>query len=217
MEQLPFNPTDGAVVLILVISGLIALVRGFVHEVLGLFAWIGAGVATYYGIDYVIPIARDMVENQALADIGAGVVLFLIVLVFLSLATKIIADKIRDSSLGTLDRSVGLLFGLVRGIVVICAAWIVIVMVVPKKEMPPWLTEARTLPLIETGAARLRALIPEHLLPEKAPELDQTLDLGTQGISRILVPPAKEPVQEDATGYNDAERTGMDRLHESVE
>ena len=217
MEQLPFNPTDAAVILILVVSGLIALVRGFVHEVLGLFAWIGAGIATYYGIDYVIPVARDLVENQALADIGAGVVLFLIVLVFLSLATKMIADRIRASSLGTLDRSVGLLFGLVRGVVLICLAWIVIVMVVPLKEMPSWLTEARSLPLIEAGAGRLRALIPEHLLPEEISELDQTLNLGTQGISRILVPPAKEPVQQETTGYNDAERTGMDRLQESVE
>ena len=65
MENLPVNPMDAAVVVVLVISGLIALVRGFVHEVLGLFAWIGAGVATYYGIDYVIPVARDLVENTS--------------------------------------------------------------------------------------------------------------------------------------------------------
>ena len=114
----------------------------------------------------------------------------------------------------------GLLFGLVRGAVLVCLAWLLAVMVVPpQKEMPSWITEARSLPLIEAGAGRLRALIPDHLLPEQSSRI-WTKPSGRENpreSAEILVPPAKEPVQDDASGYNDAERTGMDRLHQSVE
>ena len=50
-----------------------------------------------------------------LADIAAGVAIFLVVLVALSLVTRMLSKRVKDSSLGPLDSSLGLLFGFARG------------------------------------------------------------------------------------------------------
>ena len=51
MDGFPINYADLIVFAVIVLSGVFALVRGFVHEFLTLGAWIGAGIATYYGIE----------------------------------------------------------------------------------------------------------------------------------------------------------------------
>ncbi len=46
MEAAPINVTDVVVALVILISGLLAFFRGFVHELLAVLSWIGAGLAT---------------------------------------------------------------------------------------------------------------------------------------------------------------------------
>lgn len=216
MENLPVNITDIAVIVIIAISAVAALIRGFVHEMLSMVSWIGAGIATAYGIEYVIPYARELTTIQPLADIGAGVTIFVIVLIILSLGTRMISKRIQDSSLGALDRSLGVLFGLARGALLVCIAWLGITIAVPREDLPEWLTEARSLPLIEAGAAWIEAYIPEDMLPEQLPE--QT-DLTDQYINNVyqLIPKPKDTPQDEESGYKDGERKDLQRLIESAQ
>ena len=62
MDTFPINSADLIVVAVVAISGIFALLRGLVHELLSLGAWFGAGIATYYGIDRLIPVARRLTE-----------------------------------------------------------------------------------------------------------------------------------------------------------
>ena len=58
MEAPPINVTDVVIALVILISGLFALFRGFVHELLAVVSWVGAGVATLYGFPYLQPPVR---------------------------------------------------------------------------------------------------------------------------------------------------------------
>ena len=116
MEGLPVNIADIGILAILLISGVFAFVRGFVHELLAVIAWVGAAAATLYGIDLATPFARQLTTMQPVADIGAGVVIFLVVLVVLTILTRMVSKRVQASSLSTLDRSLGLLFGILRGV-----------------------------------------------------------------------------------------------------
>ena len=78
-------------------------------------AWVGAAIATLYLFEFAQPVARTYIEVELIADIVAGVVLFVITLIVLSLISHALSRRVRDSALGPLDRSLGLVFGLARG------------------------------------------------------------------------------------------------------
>ena len=73
MEVSPINLTDAAVVLVILISGLLALFRGLVHEVLAVISWIGAALATIYGFPIARPYATELIAVPLIADMAAGV------------------------------------------------------------------------------------------------------------------------------------------------
>src|SRR5690348_9186449 len=122
MSSLPINGLDLTVGLVLLISALLAFLRGFVQETLSVGAWIGATFGALYGVRYVHPYAREVIPLDWAADAAATVVLFLLILFVLSIATNMIAQTVQRSSLNPLDRSLGFLFGIMRGAVILCVA-----------------------------------------------------------------------------------------------
>ncbi len=77
MDAPPINVTDGVIALVILGSGLFAFFRGFVHELLAVISWIGAGLATLYGFPYLQPRVRELITVPLIADMTAGVVIFL--------------------------------------------------------------------------------------------------------------------------------------------
>ena len=213
MDALPVNAADLMVIAVVLISGLLAFARGLVHEILALGAWIGAGIVTYLGIDRVIPFARSLTDIQPLADVGAGAVLFLAVLIALSILTRILVKQIRKSSLGALDRSLGLLFGLARGALIVAVAWLVVAWAYQEEPLPEWVAEARSLPLVEEGARTLYEALPEGFRPEDLPPALETVE-GLKDITfdDLDSPPAKSDVQDEQSGYKSDTRKGLDNL-----
>ncbi len=104
MEAPPINLTDAAVVLVILISGLLAFFRGLVHEVLAVISWIGAALATIYGFPYARPYATELITVPLIADMVAGVGIFLVTLVVLSVLTNFVSHRIRHSATSSLSR-----------------------------------------------------------------------------------------------------------------
>lgn len=216
MDSLPINVADAAVLLVIVVSGIFAFVRGFVHELFGIGAWIGAAFATLYGFPHVQPYARQIIAIELLADVAAGIVLFILVLVGLSLLTRLLSDRVRDSSLGPLDRSLGLLFGFLRGAVLVCLAWLALTWALPPQDWPGWVVEARTRPLMQEGTRLLRALLPERLLEDgsaAASDLKSQAERARQ-FQRLVTPLPERDGQEPAPEYNERMSEGLEGLIE---
>ena len=95
MESFPINGLDLAVVIILLLSAILAFLRGFVHEVLSVTAWIGSIFAVIYGVPELRSLARAQIPNELVADSITGVVIFLAALVILSILTKILSKSIQ--------------------------------------------------------------------------------------------------------------------------
>lgn len=205
---------DFLVLGILLVSGVFAYIRGFVHELLTLVAWAGAALVTLYGFEHVVPSVREIVRIQAIADIGTGLAIFILVLIVLTMLTRLVARRVQNSALSTLDRSLGLVFGIFRGALLISFCWVLVAWAVPRRDFPDWISEARTLPLVETGAGLLYALVPEHLQPEDEPDIDEdALDLDFS-FEDLVSPPPKVAGPSDAKGYKDRERRELERLIE---
>jgi len=216
MDNLPVNVTDIAVIVVVLVSAFLAYARGFVHEVLSVAGWIGAGFITIYAFPFVQPYARDLIPIELAADLAAGVVVFIVSLAILSLLTRAISKRVQDSTLNALDRSLGFLFGVARGAVLVCLVYIAIEWMMPAAEQPAWLRNARTMPLIEVGADWLRTLIPvEAGAADTIAEQTNTLLESQKVIEGLIAPEPKGGNIETLEGYGEKIRSEMERLIDS--
>ena len=160
---------DLAVIGVLAVSALLAFMRGFVAEVLGIGAWIGAGLAALWAG----PLARPQVEiwmdqfvkMPALVTPVAFGGVFLAALIILLILSRWIGELVRNSVLSGLDRSLGLVFGLARGAVLVICAYIGTGMLIPMDKWPEVVLNARLLPLAYRGAAFVVKALPPQYQP----------------------------------------------------
>ncbi len=162
------NWVDLVVLGVILLSGLLALSRGLVREVLGLGAWIAAGAAAYEISPLVQPWARQQTSDPALADTLAFLGVFVAALIVLSIVAGVIGGGIRGTVLGGLDRTLGLVFGLVRGAVLVCAAYIVVGFAIAVDQWPAQVLGARALPLVYRGATLMADNVPIGYRPAVA-------------------------------------------------
>ncbi len=222
METPPINVADVAIALVILVSGIFAFFRGFVHEMLAIIAWIGAALATLYGFPYVRPSVREVITVPLIADMTAGVGIFLIALIALSILARIISRRIRASALGPLDRSLGLVYGFLRGALLVCVAWLMFAWVLPREDHPKWVTEAKARPLVERGSALLVTLLPARLRAGPAARSGaarrggEDLDALERSYQNLLNPPTKGDAQENEPGYNSRMRNEMLRAIEGI-
>jgi membrane protein required for colicin V production len=198
MTLLGFNAFDLVVFAVVALSGVFALVRGLVKEVLSIVSWVGAVFAALYGFAWLRPVADRFVSPPWLADALTALGLFVVALMVLGLFATMISRAVRRTSASALDRSLGFLFGLARGAVIVCIAWIALEWAVPPPE-PVWLRGAHTLPLVQRGADLLMGMVPGHA--------------RTARPNRAATTPETQP----GTGYNDSERRDMNRLIQAIE
>lgn len=197
MDSLSINVFDMVALAVLLLSAVLAFFRGFVHEVLSITAWVGAALSALYGFPYARPKAHELIPIPMVADVAAAVAVFLVVLLILSMVTRTISKQVQGSALNSVDRSLGFLFGLVRGAVVLSIAYVVLSWVIPDPAArPDWMRYAKSGPLLESGASLLRSMVPPSLLSaeerarlatveaqeraRQAVELKQTYDRLTQ-------------------------------------
>lgn len=211
------NWVDVAILVLLLVSGIFAFLRGFVHEALSVGAWIGAALATLYGFPYAQPYARQVIAIEILADFAAGVAIFLLVLVLLWIVTHAIGRRVQESSLGPLDRALGFLFGLLRGAVLVAVAWLAFALFLPLEEdWPEAVREARSRPLVEAGAALLASLLPESFRAQGEEAIDGAMSKSTEEFQQLIIPAPETDAPENQGEYNQDMRQDMERLIEPL-
>ena len=103
--------------------------------------------------------------------------LFLGTLLIVSVLTIKISDLILDSRVGALDRTLGFLFGLARGLVVVVAAYMFFAWLSPEKNHPNWIRNAKSLVVIQNTGQWLISVLPDdidkYLKGFKAPRQDE--------------------------------------------
>jgi len=216
------NTVDIAVGIVLLISGVFALVRGFVHEVLAAIGWVLAPLAAFWAVSRVPAVhelAHRLINKPPYEDYAAGAVVFLVVLVVMSFITHAVARTVQRSALGSTDRALGFAFGLVRGLAVCSLAYLVEAALI--SPQPAVVTEAKSLPLIVRGAEIIQSLVPEHIsvVEEKAKEAAASAEQIKQTkemFDRLEAPEPKAPDQAGADKQPNYDTKGMDRLIENA-
>ena len=222
MSDLPMTLTDFAIIAALIISGLLAFFRGFVHEILAVAGWIGAIFAVIFGLPLLRPLTRQWIADPLVADIVGGAVIFLVTIIVLSLITRSISKQVRGSMLSPIDRSLGFLFGVARGAVLISLIYIGVEWLLPAEDQPAWIRDAKTLPLVQTGARHLKDLAgvdgPDAASGDNARERARKALETREMVRDMMKPEPKGPPsgsQRTSDGYDSKERQQLERLLDS--
>jgi len=159
------NWVDASAISIIILSALFSLVRGFVREALGVAAWLGAAYAALRGYVLAEPYVASLITMKNLVvPVSIGVI-FIVILIILSIISAWVGGIVRESALSSLDRSLGLVFGAVRGAVILSLGYIGLSMFVAPSDWPAPVVRARLLPYAYEGATFLAGLLPPPYQP----------------------------------------------------
>jgi membrane protein required for colicin V production len=215
------NALDLVIIAVIGLSAIFAFARGFVREALSIVAWVGAAGITLYGFSSVYAITIRFVTTPLLADLIAGAGLFVISLIVLTIITGYLARFADSGALSPINRTLGLIFGLARGIVLVSLAYLVVDISLPQNDRPPWIKEAKSERFLAKGAEMLRTALPESLQVKgtgfaddahRALDRAQEAQKAMRAYSSPTTPSPEKAGQEAAPSYKASERSDMDRL-----
>jgi membrane protein required for colicin V production len=209
-----FQLLDIILAAIMLISGLLALVRGFTREALSFVAWILAALATYFAIQQpkAIEFAQqfDLLSKPLLAQIAVGAVTFILVLIIVSVISVKISDAVIDSAAGGFDRTLGFIFGLGRGLVLVAISYLFYGWLEPPENHDGWIKNAQSLPLIKGTGELIVSLIP----PDVAETLQNTaLSAGGEADEAA---PQNPPANDQQGGVPDSDAQNLGNLSEGA-
>jgi len=157
---MPVTYLDIGLAAVMLISGLLAMVRGFVREVLAIASWGLAAFAAYVGFPRLTPFLKPYISNDMVAQLAAVGAIFIGVLIIVSVITVRISDAILDSKVGIIDRTLGLGFGFARGLLIMVVAYLFFVNLVPESGRPDFVKNAKSLPVLEQTGKWLLTILP---------------------------------------------------------
>jgi membrane protein required for colicin V production len=158
---MPITLLDVILLVVMLISGLLAMIRGFMREVLSIAAWGIAALATVWAFPKVVPLVQGYVSSESVAKAAAIGGVFLLTLLIVSLVTVRISDMVLDSKVGALDRTLGFLFGLGRGLVIVVVAFLFFAWLVPDRSQPEWVRGAKSRVVLQGTGHWLMGMLPD--------------------------------------------------------
>jgi len=202
---MPITLLDGILIGFTLVSALLAMVRGASREILSIASWIAAAFAAFYFYPLVLPYVRPYIDNEEVAMVAAAAVVFVVALIVVTLITMKIADFIIDSRVGALDRTLGFLYGVARGVIVVAVALLFFDWLVGENP-PAWVTEAKSRPLLESVGRWIEGFLPDD--PEQS--IFDQISPGDGGAEAPAESPPADAVPPDAAPPAEAPPAELD-------
>ena len=158
---MPITLLDLILLAVMLISGLLAMIRGFMREVLSIAAWGIAAAVTLYAFPRLLPVAKQYFNNDIIAYGAVIGGVFLGTLLIVSIFTVRISDAVLDSRIGALDRTLGFLFGLGRGLLIVVVGFLFFAWLVPDRSQPEWVKNAKSRVVLQGTGQWLMSMLPE--------------------------------------------------------
>lgn len=174
---------DGIVFVAIIISAIIAFLRGFIRELLTIVGVVGGLAASYFWGPVLVPITRgwlgvpegkvpekegeeaaklfDIIPMTIVADVLAYGMVFLVVVILLSIASHMLSGWAKAIGLGPVDRTLGVVFGIARAVLLLSLLYLPVYLLTGKEERDGWFKGSHTRLYIEGGAKKIAEFLPE--------------------------------------------------------
>ena len=180
------NIVDFATITVLVISGVLATLRGLTREIMGLAGWPISIVAARLTAPYLEPLLTDMIRVEGISSALAWGIPFIVVVVLWFAFSSVVSPGLSKAGLGGLDRWLGFLFGLIRGFVIVLVIYIGAVIAAEGEDrLPGLVTDAQIIPALRKSAHLTSGMLPPDMgtritdnLPDAAPVTEELQEAG---------------------------------------
>ena len=194
-----------------------AFFRGGVYETVATLSWVVAAVAARFASPWLDKLLQSWFELSS-STVGTLIasyfIVFFVILMLVGFFNQKLRDRIHDSMMKVTDRTLGIIFGIVRGIVVMgIVYWVSLWYYSDAPVLPRWLETARTRPIMQYTAEKLdQWFVPGA--PNKLLARDRAASIESMKIFQNLINPAvssnKETDEVAETGYKSSERTALE-------
>ena len=144
---------------IVVASTLWATLRGGVYETIATMSWVVAAISARIAspwLDHLLQLWFDLSESTVGTLVASYFIVFFAVLMLVGFINQKLRDKIQGSIMNVTDKTLGVIFGIIRGLVVMGAFyWIALWYYSDVPALPQWLSQARTRPIMQITAVKL--------------------------------------------------------------
>jgi len=172
VEALGLNFADWFILVVLVASGLISFSRGFTKEFLSLFLWVAAFIAAI-SLEYLAtPKINEYIGNPEISKILSYVVVFIVFIFIGGILIKFISKIIKWSGASGFDRFLGVLFGLIRGLIVL---FVIFLLLPSSLKTTDLINNSKITPLIQKYAPQIEAYFRE--LVDNRNIVDEALEI----------------------------------------
>lgn len=158
MAAVGFNTADYFIIGIVGFSAVVSLARGFVREALSLAVWI---VSIYVAMRYAgqfSDLAKPYIHTPSLQFIATAVVILILMLIIGTLIVQVIVKLVEKTGLSGLDRVLGIVFGLARGILLVGV--LLLALRLTPFPQDAWWKESMLIPQFEPLEVWLKSLVP---------------------------------------------------------
>ena len=208
---MPIPALDLIVLGVTLISAVLATIRGATREILAILAWVVAAAAALLLHKAAEPFVKNHIANETIAKVAAIAGIFLLTLLVVSIITVRISDMILDSRIGALDRTLGFLFGLARGLLIMVVAFLFFAWLVPDKQQPDWVRSAKSKVMLQGTGDWLMGLLPDD--PENT-ILKRFKKKGDEEQTDAAPEPRSTATVGNDGGYGKSARDGLKQLIE---
>lgn len=214
---------------VLVASTIWATIRGGVFETIATLSWVMAAIAARFAspwLDALFQSMFDLSESTVGTLVASYFVVFFAVLLLVGFFNQKLRNKIQDSIMNVTDKTLGVIFGIIRGVVVMgIFYWIALWYYSDMPMLPQWLSQARTRPIMQITAVKLDEWFfpgPENrLLARDMAGTHEAMEIYNNLINPAITEHAKKAaavkqgtdttiVTDDETGYKSSERAALE-------
>jgi len=174
INVLALNVADSIIIGIVAISVVVSLLRGFVREALSLATWV---IAVYVAYEFSGALGGQLasiIKSGSTRTVVAFIGIFVVIMIGGAILNFFIGRLISVSGLGLLDRLLGVLFGIARGLLMV-ALVVLMIQASPLAERH-WWRESQLIPELLPVTKMMQDLFPKDQAPAKSiKEINQGL------------------------------------------
>ena len=188
MEALGLNIADWFILIVLVASGVISFARGFTKEFLSLFLWLAAFIAAI-SLEYLAtPKINEFIGNEEVSKIVSYITVFIIFIFLGGIVIKFISKLIKWSGASGFDRFLGVLFGLIRGLIVL---FVIFLLLPSSLKTTDLISNSKITPIIQKYAPEIEAYFRD--LIDNRDVVEEALEI-IEPLTQEVIP---EPIEQD--------------------
>ena len=152
---------DYIILAIIVLSAVMGLVRGLLRESIAVITWFLAIVFAWMFADNLEPLLGGVLVGSPLRIWAARVIIFVFVLLVGGAIATVLGHYVRVSMFAGMDKFLGFIFGIIRGVVIV-GAFTIAIQALRMDEDPRW-KNSRLMPYAIGVADALRGIVGESL------------------------------------------------------